>query len=426
MNKIKYAREIPAAGTWDVIVAGGGPSGLCAAVASSRRGAKTLLVERYGVLGGNLTVGVVAPLLGGVAPGTMADEVREILGGRRYFDPEEAKGILTRWVDEAGVEIMLQAPVVAVVKEGDNLAGLVIGSKKGLTCLQGKIFIDATGDADVAAFAGVPYVQGRKEDGLVQPVSLMFVVSNVEEDAIICEHEAHHVDTPHGDYLDVCKQACARGELPANVTIVRLYHGARPCERVVNATQLCGIDGTDPVEVARAEVNLREQIGQVIAFLRKYAPGYENCQLKISPSTLGVRETRRPQTKVVLQREDLVTGRFFEDAVVEDAIFSIDIHNPAGGGQAEGIAARVRPYTIPYGTMLPEGVDNLLLTGRAIGGTHDAHASFRVMNIAMALGQAAGTAASYAVEKGIKPSDVEPKAIRDLLRGQGVKLTAVN
>lgn len=348
--------------------------------------------------------------------------MKEMLGGRRYFDPEEAKGVLARWVAAAGVELMLQAPVVDVVKERERLAGLVIGSKKGLTCLEGEVFIDATGDGDVAAFAGVPFVQGREQDGLVQPVSLMFVVSNVAEDAIICEHEAHHADTPYGDYLDLCKEACARGELPVNVTIVRLYYGARPTERVVNATQLCGIDGTDPVAVGEAEVNLREQIQQVIAFLRKYAPGYENCQLKISPATLGVRETRRPKTKAILKREDLVTGRFFADAVVEEAVFSIDIHNPAGGGQAEGLAARVKPYSIPYGALLPEGVSNLPLTGRAIGGTHEAHASFRVMNIAMALGQAAGIAASLAVEKGIQPRDIAPKAIRDVLREQGVKL----
>ena len=338
---MQFTRQIPVLGTWDVVVAGGGPSGVCAAVASARRGAKTLLVERYGVLGGNLTVGVVAPLLGHTAPGTMADEVRELLGGARYFDHETAKGKLAAWVSEAGAEIMLQAPVVDAVREEARLTGVVIGGKKGLACLRSKVFIDATADADLAAFAGVPFVQGRSCDGEVQPASLMFVVSGVKEDAITCESEEHHVPTPRGDYLDVCQKASEEGELPVNVTIVRLYHGPNPDERVVNATQLCGVDGTDPLAVGRAEVDLRRQIDKVVAFLHKYAPGCENCRLKITPGTLGVRESRRPQTKVILQRDDLLTGRRFPDAVVEEAEFCIDIHNPAGGDRRASCRERV-------------------------------------------------------------------------------------
>jgi hypothetical protein len=168
-------------------------------------------------------------------------------------------------------------------------------------------------------------------------------------------------------------------------------------ERSVNATQLNGIDPLDPFALGDAEVELRGQIDACLKFLRTYVPGYENCHLKSSGATLGVRETRRIVGDAMVGDADVEQGLHYDDAVVHNAWFLIDIHNPAGGGQAEGFAQPAQPYDIRYGCLLPRGLENMLTAGRCISGTHRAHASYRVMTVCMAMGEAAGVAAALAV-----------------------------
>ena len=422
----------------DVLVAGGGPAGVCAAVSVARAGAKVVLAERFGCLGGNLSLGHVSPILGKVAPGTMADEIRRLLdvghedaqqvvtrnGPEQHIDHEEAKAILARLCADAGVTVLLCAPVIDAILEGNRVAGVVIDTPQGLRRIDAKVVIDATGDGRVAMAAGAEYRVGRDGDGATQPMSIEFVVDGVDEScAITAWGGTDPVKLPSGEeYRALCKRMNAAGELPANVTIVRLHRTFYPGERSVNATQLNGVDALDSAALGRADAELRAQIGQCVAFLRNHVPGYERCRVKSTAGTLGVRETRRVMGDAMVTDDDVVEGRKREDAIVHDAWFLIDIHNPNGGGQAEGHSHPALPYDIPYGAFLPRGVDGLLTAGRCISGTHRAHASYRVMTPCMAMGEAVGVAAALAASRGVAPRAVPAADIRAALRRRGVAL----
>lgn len=203
-----------------------------------------------------------------------------------------------------------------------------------------------------------------------------------------------------------------KGELPENVGVIRTYATRRPSEVTVNATQVNYIDGTSPDDLTRAELEGRRQAHIVTEFLRKHASGYENCFISEMPTVIGVRETRRFLGCDYLTRADLLEGRKRPDAVVEDALFVIDIHNPDGPGQSEGSAVECRPYDIPYGCLVPREIDGLLLAGRCISGSHDAHASYRVMTICLGIGAAAGAAAAISARRRISPRQVKPEEIR--------------
>ena len=439
MSKFDYKREIELVKSYDVVVCGGGPAGICAAVAASRGGASVLLVERMGVLGGNLTTGQVCPILGAVSKGTMADEVISLLReGHEYapahvtrcgtewsYDSVEAKRKLTKFVVDAGVDFMLTASVADIIKDGDTVKGVVISSPAGLIAVGAKVVIDATGDGTAAACGGAEFKVGRDSDGKVQPLTLEFVIDNVDESvAITAWGGSDPVLIPGTDmeYRKFCIQKNAEGELPENVTIVRLHRTMYAGERSVNATQVNNIDPLNPADIAKAEAVLRSQIDSIITFLRSYIPGYADCREKSSSSVPGVRESRRIVGDATVEDVNVETGLMLDDAVVHNAWFLIDIHNPTGGGQAEGYSRDAKPYDIPYGALLAKGVEGLLTAGRCISGTHRAHASYRVMVICMATGQAAGIAASLAVKKGVSPRNVDVKEIRSELERLGVEL----
>ena len=418
---------------YDVIVAGGGPAGVSAAVSAARMGAKTALIERYGILGGMLTSGLVNPVLGSVAPGTAYQEIMDLMGkecsatrnGREMsVDPEQAKYRLLKLAADAGVSVYLQTPVVDVVKDGSRVRGLVVGTQEGLKTLTAHALVDATGDGFVAARAGAEYQVGRDSDGFCQPITTEFVLDNVDEArAITCWGGTDPVTLPGGKRYSVfCQEAHDRGELPENVTIVRLHRTLYPGERSVNATQANGLNTLTPEGVVQGELTLRGQIDQVVAFLRNNIPGYESCRVKASGSSLGVRESRRIMGDYVLEDADVEQGRRQKDVVVHQAWFLIDIHNPAGGGQAEGHSQAAKPYDIPYRCLLPRGVEGLLTCGRCISGTHRAHASYRVMSICMATGQAAGAAAALSAREGLTPRELDVKLVQQALMDQGAVL----
>ena len=244
-----------------------------------------------------------------------------------------------------------------------------------------------------------------------------------EASGITCWGGSDPVTMPDGTkYADFCKEASRRGELPPNVTIVRIHRTNHPGERSINATQANGYDTLTPEGILGDEYDIRGQIDQIIHFLRKYIPGYAGCKLKGSGSTLGVRETRRIMGDYVISDQDVESGARQPDAVVHNAWFLIDIHNPAGGGQAEGRSQPAIPYDIPYRSMLPKGLDNLLISGRCISGTHRAHASYRIGAICLATGQAAGTAAALAARQRVPPRDLDVREIQDALAKHGAQL----
>ena len=438
MKNITYQKQIEVRAAYDVAVVGGGPAGLCAAVAAAEEGARVVLIERFGVLGGNLTAGHVSPILGAVSGGTMAARLNALFnqnhadapvvmtrnGREEHLDHEEAKSLLPAWVAQSGAHIMLCTSVVDVMKEGSRVTGLIVETPSGLSAIEANVVIDASGDGRAAMMAGAEFRVGRDSDGRTQPCTLEFLVDQVDESvAIAAWGGSDPVKLPSGqEYRELCKQKNAEGELPENVTIVRLHRTFYPGERSVNATQLNGINPLDPLALGEAEVELRAQIDSCLKFLRTYVPGYENCRLKSSGTTLGVRETRRIMGDAMVTDADVEQGLHYDDAVVHNAWFLIDIHNPAGGGQAEGHSQPAQPYDIRYGCMLPRGVEHLLTAGRCISGTHRAHASYRVMTVCMAMGEAAGVAAALAVKAGISPRELGAQEVRRVLRARGVEL----
>lgn len=433
---VQFSGKYPS--EYDVIVAGGGPAGVAAAVSAARLGAKTALVERFGILGGMLTSGLVQPILGRAEGRTMYNEIVELLeaghenirrtttrnGDEIGVDLEETKHRLLKLCVENGVYVYLQTPVVDVLKDGDKIVGVKICTPTGMADLKAKVVVDSTGDGFVAALAGAPFEVGREVDGKCQPVTLEFTVDNVDETYdFAVAGGSDPIKLPDGrPYSQVCKDACAAGELPENVSIVRIHRTINRGERNINATQVNGRDTLSIEGNVESDYLLREQIPVIMKFLRKVAPGFENCRLKSTASALGVRETRRFIGDYVISDTDVETGARHEDVVVHKAWFLIDIHNPAGGGQAEKRAQPATPYDIPYRSLLPKNVEGLLLSGRNISGTHRAHASYRVMGVALATGQAAGMAAALSAKEGCQPRALDYHKVQKALMDYGAQL----
>lgn len=414
---------------YDVVIAGAGPAGIGAALEAARSGLKTALIERYGCVGGNLTLGYVGPLLGKVCPGTIAEEIEDAICAKRGAVPdfEKAKIALTALLDEAGVDVYLQTCVIGSQKVGEKIEKIDTAGKFGNISFSAEVFIDATGDGDLSVLCGCGFEMGREGDGLVQPVTLMFVIEGVDPDQpLLCRHEEDYTDLGDGrEYLDLCHKACRTGELPENVNIVRLYSTGRNSERMVNATQENRIDPLDPSDVFKAEASLRRQIGKIVDFLKNNIPGFSDIRIKGSASTLGVRESRRVLGRYQITEQDLMEGRTYRDSVVHKANFCLDIHNPSGAGQsvhAEKRPVTPPPYDIPFAAMCPIGCNNLITAGRCISGTHVAHSSYRVMRICMAMGQAAGAAAAVMLQTRTATDTVDTDLIRRHLMDRGVKL----
>lgn len=413
----------------DVLVCGGGPAGIAAALMSARQGAKTLLVERYGRIGGMAVQAMVGPLLGRVRS-KQVDEIVKYIGGRcvdyefidlKYFDLLQA----------AGCEILLHSWITKPLMDGNRVTGARFLTKEGMMDVKARVTIDATGDGDIAFGAGAEFDQGRgdgtnwKADGLVQPMSIMFRVAGVNHAESMCAHGGWRTYRfPDGrSWRQITKNANSTGELPKTVGTVRIDASLRDDERVINATQVNYVDGTKVSDLTKAELEGRKQVRPIVAFLRKNAPGFQNAYVSGMPAVIGVRETRRIRGMESLSVKDLTSGRKWPNAVVRGASFGIDIHNPDGIGQAEdvsdkhplGKARSVKPYDIPYGCLVPRQVDGLLTAGRCISGTHEAMASYRVQIIAMGTGVAAGVAAACAVKKRIRPREVPAEDVQKVV-----------
>ena len=403
---------------YDVIVVGAGPAGIGAAVAAGRGGAKTLLVDQCGSVGGMSTVGLMSHFTG-----TVGNRIyREILdraketyfydpGEDVFIDPELLKIVYYQMLEEAGVTVLLYTFVCDAVMDGHTAKGIVCENKSGRKIFRADVVVDCSGDGDLAYRSGAAYSEGRGTDGKMQPATLMFKVGGVDmERACLPGSFETLVPTEKGEL-----QALARQHLPYPAGHVLLYRSHVPGVVTCNMTNAVGIDGTKAEDLTRAEITCRKQMIPIVKFLREFAPGYENCYIVSAASLIGIRETRHFKGVKTLTEEDILQARQFEDAVVYGAWFNFDVHNIAGAGLDETGLQRDFPqakeYTIPYGCLVPEKIDGLLLAGRNISGTHMAHSSFRAMPICVATGWAAGTAAAIAVQQGIAVRSVSPAEI---------------
>ena len=431
MQTISYNKQLDVRASYDVVVAGSGPAGICAAVAAAREGAKVALVERYGVVGGNLTAGYVGPILGMVGKGTMRDEIVSLLGvpendmigetGRAH-DFERAKMLLAQFVNHPNIDVYLQTTVTDVIKEGNAVVGLVVTAGEGQFVIKGAVTVDATGDGLVSYLAGAQTEKGR-EDGLMQPVTLEFTIAGVDESkGIICIGDVDEVKLGDERFLDYCKRLAVAGEIPEKIAAVRLHPMVYDGYRQVNTTQVNGVDMTRVEQIFKADLELREQMYLLEDFFHKHIPGYENCRVISSGTTTGVRETRRVIGDYVITAEELAAGCRFDDVIVHRAEFIVDIHNPAGSGQAEDHIQYCDPYDLPYRCFTPKGIENLYTAGRCISGTHRAHASYRVMSICMAMGEAVGIAAALCAAEGVTPRELDVKKLQKSLTDKGIEL----
>lgn len=425
-NAIREILETPVVEECDVLVAGGGPAGVAAAVCAARMGAKTCLVEQGGIVGGVATSGLMSHWTGNTRGGIYEEILDRSCDSpdpalRRTINPDRLQQAFLEMLSEAGARLRLYTFAAAPLMEDGRVAGLVCESKSGRQALRAKAVVDATGDGDIAARAGAAFDLGRDGDHAMQPMTLMFKLGGVDlSRAIFPGSFETSVEVPDGEI-----QTLGKSELPAPAGHVLLYRSTLPGVVTVNMTNQIGVDGTRAEDLTRAHIACHGQIEAIVAFLRRHAPGYENCFVIASAAQVGVRETRHFRGVATLTEDDILAARVFDDWVVANAQFNFDIHNVEGSGlDANGCQkhfSQPKGYTIPYGCLVPETLDGLLLAGRSISGTHKACSNFRAMPICANIGQAAGIAAALAAARGLRPRDVPVPAIQAELRRQGVE-----
>ena len=420
---MKKTFEISEKGQYDVIVVGSGPAGVSAAITAGRNGAKTLLIEACGRVGGISTSGMMSHFTGRCG-GKLYEEILWRAAQKNTFgegvpkikiDPELLTLTYIEMLEKAHVTLLLYTTFCDVIMKEDTVLGIVCHNKDGFAAYYGKVIIDASGDGDVAEKSGAAYTKGREADGKMQPATLMFKVGGVDmERAVFPESFETLVPTEKGEL-----QALAKEKLPHPAGHVLLYSSTIPGIVTCNMTNVVDIDGTRAEDLTRAEIECRKQMPLIVDFLRAYAPGYENCYIIGSASLMGIRETRHFKGVKTLTERDIAEAVQHEDAVVFDAHFNFDVHNITGAGLDETGCqhkfTQKKGYTIPYGCMVPETVDGLLLSGRNISGTHMAHANFRAMPICVEIGEATGIAAALAAKAGKQPREIEPAEIQVLL-----------
>src|SRR5690606_10904532 len=449
---LEPARETPVRMDLDELVVGGGPAGIIAAQAAASDGLKVALIDNRSFVGGNMTIGL--PILGFLGqkgnqiikglPQKFIDRLKEVDAASEHrpcplhmsltlVEPEAVKNIGLKVLEEAGVEVLLYVFSAGVVMEGDVLKGVFIESKSGWEVILAKTIIDCTGDADVAFRAGVACEQSN-ETGGAQPPTLMFCMGGVDTeklrmsiaegprtyltDFIPAEYSGQNNQCIVVGLSSVMEKARAAGyHLPVERTI--LITGLREGEVWVNMSRINGVDGTDPASLTFGEIEGRKQIEEIQRYLVAYVPGFEQAKFTKMAPFLGIRETRRIVGQYVLTADDILACTRFDDAIAV-ASYPLDIHHPEGGGCT--LTWCGDSYDIPYRSLVPANIKNLLVAGRSISTTHEAMSAIRVMAPCMAMGEAAGRAAKIAVRKGISPDAIDVNELRAELLATGAYL----
>ena len=455
---LRYDKDVPIVRETDVLVIGGGPAGIGASVAAGRTGARTILAERYGFLGGNATASLVGPfmtsfsndgsrqIIGGVfdelvrgmerAGGAIHPErVRAGTAESGYyvfghdhvtpFEPEVLKVVAADLVLESGASLLLHTSFVDPIVEDGAVRGAILHGKAGLQAIRAQVVVDCSADADVAYRAGAPTTKGRESDGKMQPMTMFFIIGDVDDAAVEAHMQAHPEEAGQLFHA-IVEEARAKGTFPVPRDKIGIYRTPRAGVWRVNTTRLLGLDGTRAEDLTRAEVEGRKQVFALVEFMQSNLPGLANARLLETAAQIGVRETRRIVGEYVLTLEDLATGRHFED-VIALAGYPVDIHpvDGAGGGIQNALEKGMRTadvYEIPYRSLVPLKVDGLLVAGRCLSATHEAAGAVRVMPPVFAMGQAAGTAAALATERGLPPRRVDVPELQSVLRTQGAIL----
>lgn len=406
MSTVTVSYTVPVMAECDVLVIGGGSAGSAAAVAAARTGASVVLIERYGFLGGT-GAAVLDTFYGFYTPGTqekkvvggIPDEVvaglerREVLlkrpntygaGAGLTYDPETLKVVWDDLTTEAGVRVLFHSYFVDVLKDGDRVKGVVIGTKQGLRAVQARTIVDASGDADVVARAGAPF-EDAGALGIAQSLTTTFKVINVD----VARARAF----PKKELWALMNTASQEG-----YTLPRKEGSSHitPLQGVMvtNMTRVAGVNATDPEALSRAEKEGRRQALEYMRFLRDKVPGYEQAELGGLSVNIGIRETRRIKGEYWMTKEDVLSARKFPDAIAQCGA-PIEDHHSGGDTKWEYLPDG-ETVDIPLRALLPQQVEGLIVAGRCLSASHEAHASIRSIGQCLAMGQAAGLAAALA------------------------------
>ena len=420
----------------DVLVIGSGSAGSSAAISAGRLGAQTLLVDRLAFMGGTSTA-VLDTFYAFYTPG---EHPRRVVGGLGWevverltragvaferpntygagtgvtYDQETLKVVWEQLAEEAGVELLLHTSATGVRMDEGRIGAVRLWNKGGERWVEASVVIDASGDADVCAMAGVAYDNAAAQ-GRVQSLSTLFKLANVDVERAASVKKAEvwdrmRIAAESGDYrLPRIEGSWHRTPFPGVV--------------LIHMTRIPNVDATDPEQLTRAEVEGRRQVQEYARFLRDRVPGFEASVIVATSPAIGVRESRRVHGDYRLTREDVLSGRRFDDDI---ALCGAPIEDHHAGGDTDWLyVAHGGVYGIPFRSLLPAGVDGLLVAGRCFSATHDAHASARSMATCMAMGQAAGTAAALAVERATTPRALGADAVRGRLRADGALLDPI-
>ncbi|HET9416730.1 MAG TPA: FAD-dependent oxidoreductase [Candidatus Limnocylindria bacterium] len=418
---------------YDVLVVGSGSAGSSAAITAARSGARTLLVDRLAFMGGTSTA-VLDTFYAFYTPG---DAPRRVVGGLGWevvqrltsarvaferpntygagtgvtYDQETLKVLWEELASDAGVELLLHTWATGVRVEDGRIGPVRLWNKGGERWVEADVVIDASGDADLVALAGLPH-DNAAQQGRVQSLSTLFKVANVDV--------ARAASVPKADLWELMRQAAASGEY-ALPRIEGSWHRT-PFDGVVlvHMTRIPNVDATDPEQLTRAEVTGRRQVREYARFLRDRVPGFESAVVVATSPVIGIRESRRMHGDYVLTREDVLGGRRFDDEI---ALCGAPIEDHHAGGDTEWqYVAAGGVYGIPFRALLPTGIEGMLVAGRCFSSTHDAHASARSMATCMAMGQAAGTAAAMASSASVTPRAIQTDTLRERLAADGALL----
>ena len=454
MNKEFYnepARLTPVSGEADVVVLGGGPAGIGAAIAAARQGASVILVEKNGYMGGVCTAGQVGiwhtlssldgkKIIGGVVDDMLLGMTRRNAlyqltdRGDVVLDTEVLKIVLDDLALSAGVRLLYHTYVTGVISESPgHIQAVIVENKSGRSAVKGRVFIDCTGDGDLAWHAGARFEKGNNDGQMQSPGLCMHIanLNNSKEDGPTIQEA---LDSEPMDYNG--KPYPAYLWTVPDVTM-------RKTGIMLAAARITGTDCTDAESLSNAEVEGRRQIDWVLRTLTKQVPSFKNAGISSIAAEVGVRETRRFLGKYMLTAEDLLSGKSFPDTVARGT-YPIDIHSPSGRGISfkcldgtliehnengnvtrgmwtkDGKKNPVQYYQIPYRVLLPSSMQNVMVAGRCISVTHEALGATRVMVNCMQLGQAAGVGAALASSQGICPADVDIKELQNGLVSLGM------
>lgn len=447
------AKDLPVARECDVVVLGGGPAGIGAAIAAARNGAKTVLVERYGFMGGMATAGLLPVITGTnskterIVKGVCQDLIDRMvaIGGaidrqeRPYpdssqvtYEPNPFKYVADQMMREAGVDVFLHTFFCDCIVEGDEIKGVIVESKSGRQVILAKYVIDATGDGDVAARAGASFVKGRESDGLLMGVTMCFNLRNVNIGVDVGRKRLKEFPEYNAMLYQCIEKARANGDFPwtpeyrkdknGNPYVVGpwLENLIKPDEISVNFTTLFG-DPTVVEDLTAMEMDGREYVQEFIKFFRKYVPGFENCCLTEVAPQLGIRESRRVCGEYTLTAEDVYEGARFDDAIAVGGSWSVDIHRSFYGD--EHIFEDVtNTFDIPYRCLLSKDIKNLLTAGRCISVSRVGLGIIRLMAPCFAIGEGAGVAAALAAKEGKTLRQIDIKTVQQMLRDGGAFL----